>query len=105
MQGVARELNTAKAKGRALDAARSASTLRAMGRVLGLLQQDPAAYLRRAVGQQTFSDAQIEELLKRRAAARAIKDFPESDRIRDSLSAAGVLIEDKPGGSTGWRRA
>jgi cysteinyl-tRNA synthetase len=105
MQGVARELNTAKAKGRALDAAQSATTLRAMGRVLGLLQQDPAVYLKRAVGQQTFSDAQIEDLLTRRAAARAIKDFAESDRIRDTLSAGGVLIEDKPGGSTGWRRA
>jgi cysteinyl-tRNA synthetase len=40
-----------------------------------------------------------------RRAARAHKDFVESDRIRDLLAAAGVALEDKPGGITEWRRA
>jgi cysteinyl-tRNA synthetase len=43
--------------------------------------------------------------LAARRAARGVKDFAESDRIRDVLSAAGILLEDKPGGRTEWRRA
>jgi len=40
----------------------------------------------------------------RAAAPRRAKHWAESDRIRDEL-AAGVLLEDKPGGKTAWRRA
>ena len=39
-----------------------------------------------------------------RVAARAAKNFAESDRIRDELAAAGIILEDSPGGTT-WRRA
>jgi cysteinyl-tRNA synthetase len=39
-----------------------------------------------------------------RTAARARKDFAESDRIRDELAAAGIILEDSPSGTT-WRRA
>jgi cysteinyl-tRNA synthetase len=105
MQGAARDLNSAKAGRRTDEIARLAATLRAMGRVLGILQQPADAYLKRAVGPAALSDAAIEELLERRRVARAAKNFAESDRIRDALSVAGVLIEDKPGGATGWRRA
>ena len=55
-------------------------------------------------GLSTLSDAEIEELIAARIAARQAKDFKESDRIRDLLAAAGVIVEDKPGRST-WRRA
>jgi cysteinyl-tRNA synthetase len=105
MQTVARELNSAKAAGRPGEAAALAATLRGMGQVLGLLQQVPADYLRRGVGAAALTDAEIEDLLAARRAARAAKNFADSDRIRDVLSAAGIMIEDRPGGSTGWRRA
>jgi cysteinyl-tRNA synthetase len=107
IQGVARELNTAKAQRRAPAVARLASTLRSMGDVLGILQQDPALYLQRSAsaGGGALSDAQIGAMLELRTTARAEKNFQESDRIRDELAAAGVLIEDRPGGATGWRRA
>jgi cysteinyl-tRNA synthetase len=104
IQGAARELNQAKAAGSAANAQRAAGTLRAMGAVLGILQQDPDTYLKRSVGDKTISDADIEALLDARKAARAAKNFAESDRIRVQLSAAGILLEDKPGGATQWRR-
>jgi cysteinyl-tRNA synthetase len=105
MQGVARDLNSAKAGGRHDEAAVLAASLRHMGQVLGLLQQPPGAYLKRGVGTASISDGEIEALLAARHAARAAKNFAESDRIRDLLTAAGILLEDKPGGTTGWRRA
>src|SRR6266404_7458907 len=37
--------------------------------------------------------------------ARRAKNWAESDRIREELATAGVLLEDKPGGKTAWRRA
>jgi len=111
--GVARDLNIAKA---ANDPAKSAAAARAlldMGKVLGLLQQSPEAYLKRgsnsAPGEGAsvagLSDAEIETLIAERQAARAAKNFLDSDRIRDRLAAAGVVLEDKPGGQSEWRRA
>jgi cysteinyl-tRNA synthetase len=105
LQGVARGLNSAKAAGDVTKASLAAATLRAMGDILGVLQQDPDVYLKRSAGTKNLSDQEIEALLNARRAARAAKDFAESDRIRDMLTAAGVVLEDKPGGSTEWRRA
>jgi cysteinyl-tRNA synthetase len=105
MQGVARELNQAKAAGDSAKMAGAAATLRTMSAMLGVLQQEPDAFLKRSVGDQTMSDADIESLLEARRAARAAKNFAESDRIRDQLAAAGILLEDKAGGATQWRRA
>jgi cysteinyl-tRNA synthetase len=105
MQGVARELNQAKAAQNAAKAADAAATLRAMGAILGVLQQDPDRYLKRSVGGKTMSDEDVENLLATRRAARSAKNFAESDRIREQLTAAGILLEDKAGGVTQWRRA
>lgn len=46
----------------------------------------------------------IEALLAERTAARKARNWAESDRIRDTLAAEGILLEDGPGGTT-WRRA
>ena len=104
MQGAARDLNTAKAAGRNEDAGAFAAALRDMGAVLGLLQQPPDEYLKRGVGEAQLSDSQVDALIEARRAARAMKNFAESDRIRDVLASAGIALEDKPGGATGWRR-
>jgi cysteinyl-tRNA synthetase len=49
-------------------------------------------------------DEMIEDRIEKRTAARKAKDWAESDRIRDELKAAGVILEDGPQGTT-WRRA
>ena len=105
MQGVARNLNLAKAAGNVAGASNGAATLRALGAILGVLQQDPDTYLKRSAGIKSLADAEVDALLASRREARAAKNFTESDRIRDVLSAAGILLEDKPGGRTEWRRA
>jgi cysteinyl-tRNA synthetase len=118
LQGLARELNVARDAG-ASDAAlgKLAAELRALGGVLGFLGEDPARFLRSAAtvsstGEDAsgapqlpgLSDVEIDTLVAARIAARKARNFPESDRIRDLLVAGGVLLEDKPGGITLWRR-
>ena len=58
-----------------------------------------------AAAAQALPDAEIESRIAARVAARQAKNWAESDRIRDELVAVGVLLEDKPGGQTVWRRA
>jgi cysteinyl-tRNA synthetase len=125
LQNLAREINTAKAAGDMRKASREAAELRALGARLGLLGQDAEVFLRRsakralgagnasgtstaagagATAAGSLGDADIERLIEERIAARKRKDFKESDRVRDLLAAAGVLLEDQPGGKTLWRR-
>jgi cysteinyl-tRNA synthetase len=52
----------------------------------------------------SLSDEQVQELVNQRAEARKRRDWKESDRIRDELVNAGVVINDKPNEPTGWTR-
>ena len=52
-----------------------------------------------------LDEAAIDEWVARRLAARKNRDFKEADRIRDTLAAQGVILEDRPDGRTEWRRA
>jgi cysteinyl-tRNA synthetase len=81
-------------------AAALARQLRAGGELLGLLGSDPAEWFGAGVQDDA---AAIDELLLARNAARAARDFAEADRIRDQLSAMGIVIEDSSDGSR-WRR-
>jgi cysteinyl-tRNA synthetase len=73
------------------------------GQLLGLLQAEPEAWLQKT-GESTLASVEIERLVELRVAARRAKDFAEADRIRDRLTAAGVILEDGPEG-TRWRLA
>jgi cysteinyl-tRNA synthetase len=76
-----------------------ASTLKASACLLGILQQDPEVWF-----QGNIDDAaEIEDLIAQRKAARLAKNFAESDRIRDELTARGIILEDSANGTT-WRR-
>jgi cysteinyl-tRNA synthetase len=95
-------LNRAREQGE--PAADHAATLRELGETLGLLQDEPGAFLQGGGAGGDLSDAQIQALIEARQAARAARNWAESDRIRDELKAQGVVLEDAARGTT-WRRA
>jgi cysteinyl-tRNA synthetase len=84
------------------DRARLKGELLAAGRLMGVLQQDPVAWSARNT--KTVDAAEVERLIAARLAARKARDFKEADRIRDTIAALGVLIEDRADG-TKWRVA
>jgi len=82
---------------------KSARQLKGLGAALGLLQREPRAFLQ-AGSTAGPPDAEIEQKIAARLAARREKNFAEADRIRGELEAAGIILEDGAHG-TGWRRA
>ena len=100
---LARAVNRAREQ-QSAEAQTLASTLRALGGRLGLLQADPEHYLQGATGAAGgLSDVEIQALVDARLTARAHKNWSEADRIRGRLAEQGVLLEDGAG-ATRWRR-
>ena len=107
LQQLATEVNSARAAHDMPRAAALGAELAALAQVLGVLTVPAEQWFRlapAAAGRQV-SDAEVEAQIAARAAARRSKNWAESDRIRDALAAAGVVLEDKAGGATTWRRA
>ncbi len=84
---------------------RLAGQLKALAGVLGLLQRDPQAFLQGVVGGAGIDDVMVNDLIAARTQAKKSRNFAEADRIRDELLGKGIVLEDKPGGLTEWRRA
>ncbi|MBK8287220.1 MAG: cysteine--tRNA ligase [Cellvibrionales bacterium] len=92
---LARQLNTTRST-------TTATTLKSLGAVLGLLQDNPSTFLQ-AGGANELDASSIEALIAERVQAKADKNFARSDEIRDQLKAQGVVLEDSRTGTT-WRR-
>lgn len=98
---VAREIN--RIKGSDLSAASElGAVLRQMADVIGILHQDPEAFLQGEAGDDD-EVAEIEALIKLRNDSRAAKDWANADLARDKLAALNIVLEDGPSGTT-WRK-
>jgi len=93
-------LRNSAASGNERDRSQFAASLR----LLGFLSESAAEWKGRKQQASGVDAKQIDGLISDRAAARARKDFKESDRIRDQLAAMGVVIKDSKEGTT-WEIA
>jgi cysteinyl-tRNA synthetase len=81
------------------------NTLYHLSNTIGLLYQSPQQFLQSGTPKVGLSPEQIEAQIAARQAAKAAKNFAGADAIRQQLFEEGVILEDKPGGHTSWRRA
>ena len=79
-----------------------ARQLRALADTLGILKRDAREFLK---GTGDMDEEAILGLIEERAEAKKAKDFARADQIRDDLLKDGVVLEDRAGGVTEWRRA
>lgn len=98
---MAREINRLKSDDLAAASALGAR-MRELADVLGLLAQEPEAFLQGGAGE-SDDVAEIEALIQQRLDARAAKDWAAADEARDKLLAMDIILEDGPQGTT-WRR-
>ncbi len=77
-----------------------AGCLKALAGMLGLLQREPRAFLQ---GGEGLSADEVESLIEQRKIARESKNWAESDRIRDLLTANKIVLRDSAEGTT-WTR-
>ncbi|VEI78177.1 Cysteine--tRNA ligase [Mannheimia haemolytica] len=98
---IARELNKLKTEDMA-KANSLAVRLKELAGVLGLLEQDPDAFLKGDANDDEA--AEIEALIKQRNEAKASKNWAVADEVRDKLKAMNIVLEDTPNGTI-WRKA
>ena len=101
LHGLATRANKAESAGERELLARQ---LKGEAALLGLLRDEPVTWLKHAAPAAAISDAEVEERLARRRAARKAKDFAAADALRAELEAAGIVLKDRPDGRTDWER-
>ncbi|HEX3338361.1 MAG TPA: cysteine--tRNA ligase [Pseudolabrys sp.] len=110
--GLLDDLNTPKAfaalhdlRGEAAKGVKpAAACLKASAQLIGLLQLPATKWATFRPASLSIDENKVVSLIEARAAARAEKNFRESDRIRDELAAMGVVLKDSKDGTT-WEIA
>lgn len=70
---------------------------------LGLTSvKDMADFEKHSAASDDAENNEIDELVAARSAAKQEKNWAEADRIRDELTAQGVVLKDNPDGTTSW---
>ncbi len=113
------EVNKSLSQGLSTEARKSArDEFRSLGNVLGLFQLDkwqfglirmdserrPSAGNAPGFASTLFSDAEVQRKVDERVEAKKTKDFKRADEIRSELKSHGIVIEDKPDGTSRWKR-
>ncbi len=102
MYNLVRDLNTA-AKASSADAVRLAGELKAMGLILGILQENPEVFLQSGSSDQIAAE-KVDALVAERIQAKKDKNYGRADEIRKLLGENGIVIEDAKDGTSKWRR-
>jgi len=100
---VAREINRLRRDGETEQAIKLASVLIKLGSHLGLIERVADDFLQSGVTE-SLPESEIDQMILARQVAKQTKNWGESDRIRDELAEQGVVLEDRPDGTTDWRR-
>jgi cysteinyl-tRNA synthetase len=100
------EINTLIRKGISTEVRKEArEEFRSLGRVFGLFQLDRWQFNLNVGREAGFSsDLEVQKMVDERTAAKKAKDFKRADAIRQALTAQGIIIEDKPDGTSRWKR-
>ena len=96
--GLAKLINSSQD---AQDQSMYASTMRELGKVLGLLNDSSEAFLQYGA---KLTDEEISKKIDERNQARDNKDFQKAEQIRDELAAQGILLDDSSDG-TSWKKS
>ncbi len=104
---LAGEINKAEGPEKLEERRDLARELKQLAKLLGLLERPAQEFLQASGGSQVADNdtAVIEAAIQARADAKQGKDFAKADQIRQDLLTQGIVLEDKPGGVTLWRRA
>ncbi len=82
---------------------------RVIGNVLGVFQLEDWKFkqglgLKAGSGSYQISGGDVDLKVAERNEARKQKDFKKADEIRQFLASHGIVIEDKPDGTSRWKR-
>jgi cysteinyl-tRNA synthetase len=117
LQKLRNEVNKLVTGGLSVEGRRAArQEFRRLGDVLGLFQlerwQFKPAFKGNVGGNLTmagvsstvFTDDEIQKQIEARNEARRRRDFKKGDEIRQLLASQGITIEDRPDGTSRWKR-
>jgi cysteinyl-tRNA synthetase len=76
--------------------------LKSSANLLGLLRHTRSERLASALTDACVDASEIDSIVAVRSAARAARNWAESDRLRDQLAALGVVLKDNKDGTTTW---